>query len=894
MEKKIMASTKQILVTGDLTIDRNLYKGENITPDTRSQNGTRFIETFGGAYQLFELMSHFSNENLKVDFGYNKSVLNDASKFPQNQASYAVWEKVNYREKVEGVEKAWKVTEPLGFGPYECEETSKEKTDFLVKGLDKKITNPDIVVFDDSANQFRNNSDLWDHILKTESEKVLYVLKMASPLCKGKLFSQLTEKFKDELVIITSIGEIREEDVMISKGISWEQTALDLIYELQNNKSVTRLLKCRHLIVTIQSEGALYLEIRNEIIYKARIIFDPEFQDGEWDNAKGLKGTVVGLMNCFTAGVVSGLAENNSNIDLAISKGLIAQRKYKILGQTVNNLKTMIPAEKLYDKNNENKFASAFVPIPENNKKSKNQDFEFTKYEWTILDGNYMKKEAIKPLFDMGLRVALFGENELKNSPFLKKKNLITYDRTEIEAIKNIENLIKDYIQSKKEEKPLSLAVFGAPGSGKSFAVKQLAKSQDIHFVEFNLSQFEDENELTGAFHQVRDKVLEFGCPIIFWDEFDSQKYKWLQYLLAPMQDGKFQEGQITHHIGKCVFIFAGGTSYNFETFGPANPNYPEKDNADFNKALKEFELNQERFNDFKAKKGPDFKSRLSAYLNVKGPNQLETLDGDGNVRKDKNGNPITDPKDIFYPVRRALFIRNIFGVKPDKELNVDYGLLNALIKTTKYKHGSRSLEKILLYMKMKDGSNLKRANLPPHSILSMQVDFDNFIQLMKEADDFMIDAFRIAPEIHKNWMEIGDKEGWKLEYHKNYNLLPAHLKDENIAAALRIPDLLDSLGYQIVPECEAEFYTAVDFNKIISDKATLEKLAIIEHEGWVDYKKKNGWKYAEERNDDKKIHDCIIEWEKLSDKDKNKDKDAVQNYKKVLESAKFVIVKKD
>ena len=33
---------------------------------------------------------------------------------------------------------------------------------------------------------------------------------------------------------------------------------------------------------------------------------------------------------------------------------------------------------------------------------------------------------------------------------------------------------------------------------------------------------------------------------------------------LAPMQDGRFQHGQLNHSIGKCVFVFAGGTSLSF------------------------------------------------------------------------------------------------------------------------------------------------------------------------------------------------------------------------------------------------------------------------------------------------------------------------------------------
>jgi hypothetical protein len=65
----------------------------------------------------------------------------------------------------------------------------------------------------------------------------------------------------------------------------------------------------------------------------------------------------------------------------------------------------------------------------------------------------------------------------------------------------------------------------------------------------------------------VRDRVLAGEMPVVFWDEFDSRAYFWLQYLLAPMQDGRFQHGQLNHSIGKCVFVFAGGTSFNFGAF---------------------------------------------------------------------------------------------------------------------------------------------------------------------------------------------------------------------------------------------------------------------------------------------------------------------------------------
>jgi hypothetical protein len=263
-------------------------------------------------------------------------------------------------------------------------------------------------------------------------------------------------------------------------------------------------------------------------------------------------------------------------------------------------------------------------------------------------------------------------------------------------------------------------------------------------------------------------------------------------------------------------------------------------------------------------------------------------LDGTGKVMKDAAGNTVYNEDDIQFPVRRALFIRGLCGKKNNDELIIDHGLLHALIKTRKFTHGSRSLEKILSYLKTKNSNKLQRSNLPTVSVLNMLVDKD-FIGLLDEDKFFEFQAFKIAPQIHQNWMKIGDMQGWKLEYHKNYNYLPTHMKDENIAAARRIQKVLDAIkpgqNLKIVRVDEVEFHEQADFRKITENKNDIELMAIEEHKGWVETKVKADWKFDENRNDDMKLHNCIIGWDEeigldkgkvatLSIKDKNKDKD--------------------
>ena len=224
--------------------------------------------------------------------------------------------------------------------------------------------------------------------------------------------------------------------------------------------------------------------------------------------------------------------------------------------------------------------------------------------------------------------------------------------------------------------RPLSIAVFGTPGSGKSFGVTEVAASiapNLIEKIDFNLSQFQGVNDLIAAFHKVRDIVLNGKLPLVFFDEFDStfgENLGWLKYFLAPMQDGTFREGDSVHPIGKAIFVFAGGTSSTYEGF--------------CGEEIKDEDKIESFTNTFKNAKGPDFVSRLRGYVNILGPNQ-------------------TDKKwDQLFIIRRAMLLRSLlirkapYLINDNGEAQVDNGIIRALLKIPKFKHESRSMEAIL------------------------------------------------------------------------------------------------------------------------------------------------------------------------------------------------------
>ncbi|MBF0527603.1 MAG: hypothetical protein HQK56_21195, partial [Deltaproteobacteria bacterium] len=327
-------------------------------------------------------------------------------------------------------------------------------------------------------------------------------------------------------------------------------------------------------------------------------------------------------------------------------------------------------------------------------------------------------------------------------------------------------------------------------------------------------------------------------------------------------------EGQITHPIGKCVFVFAGATSYTLDNFGPPDPS-------------KHKTAKVELWNEFKRCKGPDFKSRLHGYINVLGPNRRKKFNEAGGIWED-------DLSDVCFPVRRALLLRSILKA-PYGRLRIDRGLLSSLLEVDRYKDGARSFEKIVGHLRSDACGVIHRSSLPPDEVIGMNVDTKEFSRILTQSEGFQNLADKLAPAIHDFYSSHTRAEGQNLPYNKTpYCDLSQDIKASNEAAAHRIPWILELAGLFLVPEEQDAGTTDNEVSAVL--ESLIEVLAEEEHDLWMEHKRLQGWRYGVERNDSKKIHNCLVPYRDLKETDRKKDRNAVRNFPKIAKEAGFKI----
>ncbi len=153
-------------------------------------------------------------------------------------------------------------------------------------------------------------------------------------------------------------------------------------------------------------------------------------------------------------------------------------------------------------------------------------------------------------------RVARLGPRGLTGMPVETVGAWSSVDRAEIENMRSMRGIMAEYVDAyragRRVKRPLSVAVFGPPGAGKSFAVKQVATA--LLPGQLRGDRVQPLAVLRRAASSRRPSTrpatptLRSSCRSCSGTSstppWRGVPLGWLRHFLAPMQDGEFVEGE--------------------------------------------------------------------------------------------------------------------------------------------------------------------------------------------------------------------------------------------------------------------------------------------------------------------------------------------------------------
>ena len=751
-----------------------------------------------------------------------------------------------------------------------------------------------VLVLDDTGNQFRRSPSHWPAEITGAIARPLVIHKLHRPLphpAEGgnPLWVRLREAHADQHVVIVSVDDLRSANAPISRGLSWERTALDLVWQLQNVDTFAALRDCHHLIVRLGIDGAVYWTSTgsgDSTSYAAWLTYDPSGIEGSGEQS--CQGRMVGYGSAFVAGLAKTLAASGltgESIQQGIAAGLTASRRLLHAGfgsiETAGGGPRYPGGELFAAEGQRHDFACQPIPIIPG---ATAPDRGY----WRLLDSVFAGKTA-----DLHRAVALTAtgaapaESEKAATALLRQapvavfgKGLRTYDRREIEDYRALYSLMRDYISQPRAPRPLNVAVFGPPGAGKSFGVKMVAKeletlgeSRAIKTLTFNLSQYQTADELAAAFHLVRDCGLRGEIPLVFFDEFDTglsgAPLGWLRYFLSPMQDAEFLDRGAPHPIGQAIFVFAGGTCRSY---------------AEFARPFETGDL------EFKKAKGPDFLSRLRATLDIPGLDLEPAFDAYGPVE--------AFPNEAAILLRRANILAFQLGEKAPhlrgagKALRVNEPVLRALLQLPQFAHGNRSFEALLDMSHLHDETVFVPSMLPAAGHTNLHANAAHLSQLLATTYPFPeADRLTIAQAIHQDFVEQRKKRN---EFnpaeasHRDWERLPAGEKESNLQQADDIPRKM-----RLINRWLRKAPSPVVAGPPLFEQSDVERYARLEHDRWVASKRRDGFVWGLTKDKLLRTHPCVVPWDdpRLTEREKEKDRDAVLAIPRYLAAAGYEVI---
>lgn len=701
-----------------------------------------------------------------------------------------------------------------------------------------------LLILQDVEGYFNNGPSAIEFFRDCRPRLLLY--HMARPLCCGDVWETVRrgpyvqdgKQDPENIVVVVSADDLRAEGIQLSRGLSWEKACQDFVEQLGSVGRLLSLATCAHLIVLFGCDGVIYH--RGLQASRPTLFFDSGCAEGEF--VRKNMGYFPGLTEAFVAGLASKLSESETGVEEGIEFGLCAARRLAKIGliQSANFpkvpvypvstvMRNLCPAENVL------RFS---IPSDEIG--------SGVSCNWSILD------HTIGDPAETARQIVRTGISTTRSQiPLAQFGSLVLVDRQEIESFRALFNFVREYLEV-SQTKPLSIALFGPKGSGKSFAAMQVAETasgeQIVQKFRFDLGQFRSVDDLVVAIQSVRDCSLEGRLPLVYVNGFDTRlsgtSLYWLPHLLPIMLHGRFFDHGESRPVGAAVFLLGATTFRSYEDF--------QRRAAEGSETLAGAE---------------DFLGCLGGFVNMLGPDCV-------------------DDDDRLYPVRRAVILRTLLeerepNLKLEEEISIDESVVDGLLMVPTYRRGVRSLISIISMSRLNGCCHFERAALPPEAQLHLHVEYGTFMKYM--SGRILPESVRelLAERLHGVYLQqrlkMASTNSEDLEpKDQQWSQLGEELKESARAHADDIPRKLRMISC-FLAQIQEHRTPVTKF-----DKEELEMLAKSEHERWSAERLQKQWRLGE-RDIAVRKSPFLIPWDDLLPEWQDVDRAMVESYPSIL-----------
>ncbi|KAM3423156.1 hypothetical protein BST61_g608 [Cercospora zeina] len=681
---------------------------------------------------------------------------------------------------------------------------------------------------------------------------------MTRPLATGPLWDIIRDGPRtrdgvpdpDHLAVIIDADDLRAEGISLSRSLSWEQTTEDFVRNLGSNGRLDTLVTCPNLIVRFGNQAIIHHRGRDAT--DPKLHFDPRTVEAR----SGGNGHMTELTSAFIAGFALGFADSSPpDTDRGIRLGISASNAMDAHGfaVTADDTAPNYPIKQIIAQlAAEKKFSS--VSIPSGRISSGDS--------WRIFDAvTGDPAEVARQIVTVG------AEKTLARCPAQRFGNLLSVERSEQESLRAIVDAVQERLTFETSQ-PTSIGILGPPGSGKKFVAANLAKhfsqNASVKQLTFNgrLLRLED---LIALCHTIRDNTASGLLTVVCFENFESilePRNELLNSFLVMMRDGHFTDRGHVRSLGHpLLFFLVNQEPPSFQMDGTPTPTVAE--------------IGERRMLD-----ESQLLDSVHGVVRILGPNQ-------------------TGQFDKMFPIRRALMLRQMLmhkfpHLEVDGKIKIDDAVLHALLLVPSFKHGLRSLDKIISTSRLSHKTKFDVSALPPEEQIQLHVDGRIFMSFLRSpklppqlrerlAQGLFVAYKKKRVEMARTPTEKAELESDPSMY--DWDELAPELKESTRSQADDIPRKLRAVNCFMLNQDRKE--PLIHVPEFTTEE--LDMLSEMEHERFNAERLQRQWRMGP-RSSGKRTTPFLVPWRDLTQDWKDVDRVMVECVPRVLSTAGWKI----